>query len=735
MAILVNEEKKIFTLHTLNSTYQMMVDEYGFLLHLYYGRYCAGEMDYLLVKKDRAFAANPYEVGRDRTYSLDVLPREFPDRGSGDFRSPVMDIRHEDGSFGCDLRYDSYTVKEEKYSIPGLPAAYDDEGIGQTLEIYLKDEEAGIFVKLFYGVLPDCDVITRAVSVTNQGGQTIYLEKIQSACLDFVAGDFDLLTFNGRHAMERKMQRTSVNYTSQQIGSRRGTSSHQHNPMMILAAKEATEDHGSCYGMSFVYSGGFQGEAQKDQYNQTRIQLGLCEEQFSYPLEKGEEFFAPEVLLTYSGEGFAKLSHNLHRCIREHICRGAYRKKVKPVLLNSWEAVYFDFNADKIADLAKEAAKLGVELLVMDDGWFGKRDSDNSGLGDWMVNEKKLGCSLSDLINRVNAEGLKFGIWLEPEMVSEDSQLYRKHPDWVLCRPGHKPVRSRNQLVLDYSRKEVVDGIYHQLCDVLDQGNIEYVKWDMNRSICEVFTYGDKHQGKVMFDYMLGVYDLLERLLTRYPGLLIEGCSGGGGRFDVGMLYYTPQIWCSDNTDAIDRTIIQYGTSFGYPLSVTGSHVSAVPNHQTGRTTPLHTRGVVAMAGSLGYELDLGKLTAEEKEEIRQQIVEYKSLADLIHTGCYYRLSNPGEDKLAAWEIVSEDYVKVLFSAVLLETHGNRENLYVQLKGLKPGAKYLDQTTGQIYPADALMETGIPVFTYGGDYVMGAEYEAETRCLTLLSSC
>ena len=366
--------------------------------------------------------------------------------------------------------------------------------------------------------------------------------------------------------------------------------------------------------------------------------------------------------------------------------------------------------------MAKEAADVGIELLVMDDGWFGNREDDNSSLGDWQVNETKLGMSLNTLIQKINNLGLKFGIWVEPEMVSEDSELYRKHPEWALTIPNRKPVRGRNQLVLDFSRKEVVDAIYEQICNILDQGKIEYLKWDMNRSITDVYSTLATDQGKVLYDYMLGLYDFLERLNQRYPELLIEGCSGGGGRFDAGMLYYTPQIWCSDNTDAIDRIKIQYGTSFGYPVSMVGSHVSAVPNHQTKRSVPLFTRGVVAMAGTFGYELDLKALTKEEKEEIRQQIVQYHQFAPLIQIGLYYRLSNPFQEEIGAWQIVAKDQSEFLLSVVCLEIHGNMTTTYLRLKGLKKNQWYEEQSSKKIYPAQALMEVGLPIPVQLGEY-------------------
>ena len=697
----------------------MQVDRYGFLLHLYYGKKTDTCMDYLLTYYDRGFSGNPYDAGEDRTYSMDTLPQEFPCYGNGDFRSTAFAVENADGSMSCDLRYKSHKIFDGKYNLEGLPAVYASEEEAQTLEILMEDPVTGVKVVLLYGVLPAQDIITRSVCVKNESSGKIYLNKIESASLDFLYGDYELLTFYGRHAMERNVQRVPVVHGTQKIGSVRGTSSHQYNPMMILAEKETTEDKGNCYAMSFVYSGCFQGEVLKDQLNQTRMMLGLQEEAFRYPLETGEMFQAPEVILSYSSEGMNRLSQNLHHCIRQHICRGKYKEEIRPILINSWEAAYFDFTGDTIYELAKAAKEVNIDMLVMDDGWFGKRDDDNSGLGDWFVNEKKLGGTLGNLIKRINDLGVKFGIWIEPEMVSEDSDLYRKHPDWALTVPGRNPVRSRNQLVLDFSRKEVVDEIYDQICKVLDQGNIEYVKWDMNRSLMDVYSSVTRDQGRVLHDYVLGLYDFLERLVQRYPNLLIEGCSGGGGRFDAGMMYYTPQIWCSDNTDAIDRLRIQYGTSFGYPVSVVGSHVSAVPNHQTGRKTPLHTRGVVAMSGTFGYELNLMKLSEEEKQEIREQIAEYKSYAPIIQNGLYYRLSNPTTEEICAWEFVHTDekeQSKVLLNIVMQVIHGNMTVNYVKLQGLEETAVYREEKSGKRYTGAALMYGGMPLPIEPGEY-------------------
>lgn len=717
MSINFNKEKKIFNLQTKHTTYQFQIDKYGFLLHLYYGKTVNGDMDYLLTYYDRGFSANPYDTDMDRTYSMDALPQEFPCSGTGDFRKTVLTIQNSDGTYSCDLRYKSHEIKKGKYSLEGMPAVYAEKEEAETLEILLEDPVTKIQAVLYYGVLPENDIITRSVKIINESNDKIYLEGAASACLDFVYGNYDLISFYGRHAMERNFQRTAVKHGKQVLGSRRGTSSHQYNPSIILAEENTTEKNGSCYAMVFVYSGGFEAEAERDQFNQTRVVMGLASEMFHYPLNKQESFIVPETVLSYSSEGLSKLSQNLHRCFRKNLCRGKYRDEVRPILINSWEADYFNFTGESLLKLAKEAADLGIEMFVLDDGWFGQRNDDNTSLGDWKVNEEKLGCTMGEFIRKVNALGIKFGIWIEPEMVSENSELYRAHPDWAFRIPDRNPVRGRNQLVLDFSRKEIREYIFEQICDVLDQGNIEYIKWDMNRSLTDIYSSATKEQGKVLYDYVLGVYDFLEKLIERYPNILIEGCSGGGGRFDAGMLYYTPQIWCSDNTDAIDRLEIQYGTSFIYPTSSVGAHVSAVPNHQTGRLTSLYTRGVVAMSGTFGYELNLGILSEEEKEEIKNQVKEYKKYAELIQNGDYYRLSNPQKDEIGAWAFVSQDKDEVLVNVVMLKIHGNMTVNYVTIPGIRPDKFYKEQKSGQIYSGSALTEAGIPIPIENSEYL------------------
>lgn len=715
MSIHFHAASRLFTLNTAHTTYQMKVDRLGVLLHLYYGARVSGNLDYLLTYYDRGFSGNPADAANDRTYSLDVLPQEYPTLGTGDYRSTALIVRNTDGSECCDLRYVSHEIRKGKYALAGLPAVFAEQEQAETLEILLEDAVSHVQVRLLYGVLEAEDVITRSVRITNAGEGEIRVEKAASACLDLLTGEYDLISLYGRHTMERNVQRTPVAHGCFSIGSRRGTSSHQYNPAVILAARDATETAGECYGMVFVYSGGFLCESEKDQYDQTRLLIGLQSEGFRYPLAPGQTLTVPETILSYSADGLGQLSRQYHACIRDHLCRGKYSHAVRPVLVNSWEAKYFDVDAEAICRLAEQAAELGIDMVVMDDGWFGKRDDDNSGLGDWTVNEEKLGCGLGELTRRVNALGVRFGLWVEPEMVSQDSELFRAHPDWALQIPGRSPVRARNQLVLDFSRADVREHIFRQICAVLDQAHVEYLKWDMNRSLAELYS-AQTASGKVAYDYVLGLYDFLEKLTRRYPALLIEGCSGGGGRYDAGMLYYSPQIWCSDNTDAIDRLRIQYGTSFFYPSCTVGAHVTAVPNHQTGRLTSLHTRAVVAMAGTFGYELDLGKLTPAEKDEIREQIRRYHALARLIQTGDYYRLTDPFREPCAAWQINATDGSKVLLSAVMLEKHGNMPVTYLRLRGLERDAVYEEAATGRRYTGGALMDAGLPLPLKMGEY-------------------
>ncbi len=721
MAIIIDDYGKVFTFHTKSTTYQMKADGQNVLLHAYYGeRTDNSDKSLLSYRADRGFSGNPYQVGKhDRTYSLDSLPQEYSVFGTGDYRITALRVQNGDGSQAAELCYDGYQVRKGKYAVPGLPAVYGGKE-AETLAVRLKDPYSCLEVELYYGVFEELDVITRAVKITNKGEGAVLLQKAATVNLDWEWGDFQWISFYGRHSMEMNMQRENIHHGVQSIGSVRGISSHQYNPFMILCEKGANEAMGGCYGFSFLYSGEFLMEAEKDQFGRTRLVCGIHPDNFAWTLEPEGVLWLPEVMMTYSGSGMGQMSRNFHKAIREHVCRGEWRDKRRPILINNWEATYFNFTGDDLVAIAREAKKLGVELFVMDDGWFGKREDDNSGLGDWTPNENKLGCTLRELVERIHGEGMQFGIWLEPEGISEDSDLYRSHPEWAVNVPGRKPCLSRNQLILDFSREDVQDHIIKQISDLLDKVPITYVKWDMNRAVCDKFSRAlpPERQGEFAHRYVLGLYRVLEELTSRFPKVLIEGCAGGGGPFDAGMLYYTPQIWGSDTTDAVERLSIQYGASFGYPVSAMGSHVSTVPNHQTGRETPLFTRGCLAMAGTFGYELDVDKMTREEKAIVREQVETFKKYYHLLQHGDYYRITTPFEGSCTVWEVASPSGTEALISAVYHHVQPNPVMSWVKVQGLKEESKY------QLFLYEGLMEDypeeKLPYGFRPGEYISGA---------------
>lgn len=710
MAIRFEEDMRIFTLETASSCYQMQADEYGVLLHLYYGRPVKGTTEYLIRHEGVAFSGNPYELSDYRKYSLDVLPQEFSSCGVGDYREKSVELAYADGSFGLDLRYQGYEIRKGAYKIEGMPAAHDEEVKSETLIIHMKDTVKEVEVDLYYGVFPGQDVITRTAVLRNVGEEKVTLYKMMSANIDFQYGEKDIIYLPGKWGMERKVERTHVDHAAIHLDSRRGTSSHHMNPSIVLCDPLAGEDAGECYSFQLVYSGGFQISVQKDQRGTIRLCGGIQPDQFIWQLNTGESFTAPQAVLCYSSNGLGSLSRKLHRFVNRHICRGIYMKKKRPILINNWEATYFDFDLEKLTGIAASAAELGIEMMVLDDGWFGKRNNDMCGLGDWFVNEEKLGGSMGALAEKINQMGMKFGLWFEPEMISEDSDLYRAHPDWALTQPGRKPNLGRSQMVLDMGRQEVRDYLFEQISSILKSANISYVKWDMNRSISDAYSAAlpTDRQGEVYHRFVLGTYDLMERITSAFPEIMIEGCSGGGGRYDLGIMYYSPQIWCSDNTDAINRTTIQYGSSLFYPISTVGSHVSVCPNHQTRRVVPFHTRAVVAMAGSFGYEMDLQKLSEEEKEQVKEQVRLYHKYYDLVHEGDYYRLTAPGKASFMAWEIVSEDKKEALVSIVITEIEGNRCPRWIQIKGLDPEMQY-ELEDGSVHYGSDLMYAGLQV--------------------------
>lgn len=724
MAIKVSENGRLFTLQTKDSSYQMFADDKNVLLHLYYGEKIGEEnLSGLIFCTDMGFAGNPEEAGPNRKYSLDTLPQEIPGSGVGDFRDDMIEIRHADGSFAADFRFDSFEILDHSYAIPGMPALYDTEKEkGETLVITMTEKASDIVLKLFYGVFENENVITRAARLENHGETAIELEKMLSFSMDLMYENYEMIYFSGRHAMERTAERIPVQHAKVEIGSTRGTSSHHYNPAVILCEEGAGETHGSCIGACLVYSGNFVAAAQKDQKNQTRFQMGIHPTNFCFHLEKGEAFDTPQAILSYSGTGLTKLSQQYHEIIREHICRGAYKHAKRPILINNWEATYFDFNTEKLLDIAKLASQYGIEMLVMDDGWFGHRNDDSTSLGDWFVNEKKLPGGLNYLVDEVNKLGMKFGIWMEPEMISPDSELYKEHPDWAIAVKGRTGTLSRNQYVLDFSRKDVRDCIYEKIRAILSSANIEYVKWDMNRQLTDLGSLAlpADRQGELSHRYVLGVYEMQERLTRDFPDLLLENCSGGGARFDPGMLYYSPQIWCSDDTDAIERLGIQEGTALIYPLSAMGAHVSDCPNHTVGRNTPFKTRGEVALAGTFGYELDITKIAKEEQEQIPQQTAMYHKYNDLVREGDYYRIASYRENHFYdCYMVVSKDKKEALVTFVTVHARPNYHSLKVRLQGLNPNLDYRlegEMENECVYGGDLLMNAGMLVPSEQGDY-------------------
>lgn len=716
MAISIDKNNTLFKIDTAQSSYILKIMPDGLVAHVYYGSWVdSADVSYLLRFVSRSFSGNPEGHFLDKAYSQDTLPQELGTYGVGDYRPDSLRIQLPNGAQACNFYYRSHRVFQGKPPLEGLPATYGEDA--QTLALTLWDKVSQVECTLFYSVIAGYDAIIRSMQVKNGSDDTVYLNRALSCSMDFDHSDFDLITLRGRWGGERQLVRNPLHPGIQSVESTRGTSSHHYNPFLCLCDHQATETTGDCYGFSLVYSGNFLGQVEQTQLSNTRLVLGIHDSGFSWQLAPGDTFTAPEVVMVFSDQGLGHLSHTYHGLYRQHLCRGPYRDTPRPVLLNNWEATYFDFTREKILSLATKARDVGVELLVLDDGWFGKRNDDTSSLGDWVVNEEKLSGSLGALTADINALGLKMGLWFEPEMVSEDSDLYRAHPDWCLQIPGRYKQTSRCQLVLDFSRREVQDAIYDQLCAVLDGANIEYVKWDMNRHLTDVWsaTLPANQQGEVAHRYVLGVYSLLDRLLNRYPHILWEGCSGGGGRFDPGMLYYTPQIWTSDNTDAIDRLTIQEGTSLVYPPSTMSAHVSACPNHQTHRSTPLETRGAVAFTGSFGYELDLGALSPEELDTIAQQIARYKHLRHLFATGVYHRLRSPQSGKDAAWCYVSQGKQQVHFTYIQIHKVANSPLVRVRLQGLDEGLQYKDEATGAIYSGRVLHCIGLCIPVLQGD--------------------
>lgn len=719
-------ENNVFHLCTAKTSYVMGVFG-GRLLSLYYGKRINSVPEINMMLNTGGvctFSCADIKVG-DRTFSSDNLTMEYPSFGSADLRTPAVSARYADGSEVTRLEYDSYEISEGKYALKGLPAVYSEEGDRvSSLKITLKDKTSKLKVELNYAVFEDYNAITRSATIINGGEESIDINRAMSLCFDLRSNSFDMMTLNGAWARERCPERAAVRTGTQEVSSVRGITSHHENPFFALLSKNADEANGEAYGFNLIYSGNFVAGVQKDAYNTTRAYIGISPQNFLWRLEPGESFTAPEAVSVYSDRGIGEMSRIFHKLYRERLCRGKFRDIRRPVLINNWEATYFDFNEEKILSIAKTAKAADIELMVLDDGWFGKRNGEAGSLGDWVPNTDKLPEGIKGLAKKINALGMKFGLWLEPEMVSPDSDLNRAHPDWCLHINGREPSLGRNQLVLDLTRPEVREYIKSVFDRILGDWGVSYIKWDMNRSLSEAGSAvgGAAAQGKVYHNYVLGLYEIMEYLVNRYPDVLFEGCSGGGARFDGGILHYMPQIWTSDDSDALERVYIQYGTSICYPYSAMGAHVSAVPNHQVFRTTPMKMRGNVSICGQLGYELDLNKLDENDMKLVKEQVAAYKALSDVFHRGDLYRLMIPAGNNAAVNEYLSADKNTVAVCVYTLKGTPNAPRDYVKLTALDASAVYADEK-GNRFTGEYLMNFGLPIFYF-------ADYESKVEVFT-----
>ncbi len=723
----------MFVLETKDTAYVISItDEKGFLGHVYYGKKLADYKGIGALLRTEEYPWLPSRNKRDELGFKAFFPFEFATNGTGDFRTSPLSVRTAQGSWAAEPLYRSHTIYEGTKPLEGLPHCFNGD---QSLEITLSDESIALQVTLIYSVFEESNAITRTVRVKNldKGGNPVFLERVMPLCLDMDNRNFEMITLHGSWARERHIQRRPVGYGFQGAESIQGKSSHQDNPFFAILEHNADQTQGDCYGFNFVYSGNFLAQASVSEFDSLRLLMGINPEGFSWKLEPGQEFLSPEVAMVYSSKGIGGMSRSFHDLYRGHLIRSPWQFKNRPVLVNNWEATYFDFNTQKLIDIAKEAAECGIEMLVMDDGWFGGRSSDNMALGDWTVNTEKLPGGLEFLVSEVNKLGLKFGIWFEPEMISPDSDLFRAHPDWAVQIPGRTPALARNQLVLDITRPEVADHVYSRIKSVLKSANIEYVKWDMNRSLCDIASANlpADRQGEFFHRYVLALYAMQEKLISDFPNLLLENCSGGGARYDAGMLYYGPQIWCSDDMDPVERLSIQEGTSIVYPLSTMGSHVCVSPNHTTHRHLPFETRGNVALSGTFGYELDITKLSEEDKAAIPEQIARYKKFSPMVRSGDYYRIESDSQTRgFDAWQIVSKDMKQSFVTIVQVNAIAFSHSRIIRLQGLKADSNYRIEFIGQdtendvktseefgnVLSGSLLMNAGIPVHNMGGDF-------------------
>ena len=716
MSIIYDSATRCFNLSNERVSYVIRMAADLYPLHMYWGKRVRRIHDKMVSRRMQ----DGYPQS-DEKFSLhetphDHLPQECPTFGVSDMREGMIHVIHENGTHALDLRYESHTIEAGKPALAGLPSARGDKA--ETLHMMLRDANSGVGVELLYTIYEDIDVIARSARIINDGKTAITVDRAYSACVDFEESDYELVTLSGAWARERQLYVRKIAPGEQGTSGARGASSVQTSPFMALRSATATEDAGDVYGFALCYSSSFKATVEVDQNWCARAMIGINPFNFNWHLEPGESFQTPEAYLCYSAKGMNGMSQQFHNLVHRRITTGKFAHSKRPILINNWEATYFNFNEDKLVALAKRAKEADIDLFVLDDGWFGHRDADNSSLGDWFDDTRKLPDGLASLSDKIHALGMKFGLWVEPEMVSPDSELYRAHPDWCIHAGDFMRVESRHQLVLDISRQDVRDYVVESICAALERGKVDYVKWDMNRNInCwgSELLAADRQQ-ELGHRYILGLYDMMGRIVSRFPNVLFESCAGGGGRFDLGLLTMMPQTWTTDDTDAHMRCRIQYTTSFVFPPSTMGAHVSAVPNHQTGRSAPLATRAAVAMGGTYGYELDLLQLPDEEIAEIRKLNAKVRDVQELLFYGTFYRLLSPFAGNRTAWMSVSEDKREAMVTHVHTLGQPNPKDVLLRLRGLDPDLDYVDVKTGEVYGGDELMLHGIIVKKPWGDY-------------------
>ena len=711
MSVHVNEEHKLFHLQTANTSYIFQILENGGAGQLYYGAKIPVKAAYTnLASREEHDCTNTLTVDQS-DFQLELIKQEYAGLGKGDYRYPAYQITYPNGSRTSEFEYTGYEVADGKERLKNMPSAFDDQGDdSQTLTVTFKDALANLVLQLHYTVFEKEDVIVRSATFINRGQEAVTLDRALSLQLDLPDHDYDMLQFSGSWARERHLIRTPLRSGIQSIGSLRVASSHQQNPFFALARPHTDNHQGAAFGFNFIYSGNFIDSVEVDQFDTTRVLVGINPDDFGWKLANGESFQTPEAVMTYTSDGLSQMSQQLGAFYQDHLINQHFAHQDRPILINNWEATFMDFNEAKLMKIVDQADKLGIEMFVLDDGWFGHRDDDKSSLGDWFVDQKKFSNGISGFADRVHDKGMKFGLWFEPEMISIDSKLYEKHPDWMIATPGRQGTPARNQFVLDMTRQEVVDYLFEHISAIIKQTKLDYIKWDMNRNITEM--YGAKlpadQQLEFPHRYILGVYQLYARLTEAFPKVLFESCASGGGRFDLGMMYYAPQAWCSDDTDAVERIKIQDGTSYGYTQNMWGAHVSAVPNDQVGRLTSLDTRAAVAYFGDFGYELDITKMSADELATIKKQVAFYKQYRHLFQFGTFYRLDNPDtvSDNVYDWQVVSGDQSEAILARFQILNGANPAYIRVYFTGLDPEATYTVNDGQERFSGAELMNAG-----------------------------